>query len=285
MRLLPNLNLNWLRTFETAARLLSFTAAAQELGLTQTAVSQHIKALEARLGQNLFVRRPRSVQLTDVGQAYLMSVRDALEGIALSTGGLFGPDPSATVTLRASMAFNIWLAPRLGAFRSLYPETGVKLITEIWADPADAQPIGAEVLLAQQPPARGRPVLLAEESIVPVCAAASPAGFLQQERIHILGYDDHWGRYLAAAGHAAGGAAAQLTVDTSVAAVEMAEAGLGCAMVIRRFAEAAIAAGRRIRIAGPPAKLGQRHYLLRGPGAAGRQPQVDRFAEWLQEQF
>ena len=51
-----NLNLNWLRTFEAAARHLSFTAASHELGLTQTAVSQHIKGLETKLGQNLFIR-------------------------------------------------------------------------------------------------------------------------------------------------------------------------------------------------------------------------------------
>lgn len=76
-----HLNLNWLRSFEAAARLLSFTTASRELGLTQTAVSQHIKALELKLGQKLFVRRPKSLQLTDVGKAYLTSVREALETI------------------------------------------------------------------------------------------------------------------------------------------------------------------------------------------------------------
>ena len=69
-----NLNLNWLRTFEAAARHLSFTVASHELGLTQTAVSQHIKGLETKLGQNLFIRRAKSLQLTDIGQADRKSV-------------------------------------------------------------------------------------------------------------------------------------------------------------------------------------------------------------------
>ena len=107
-----NLNLNWLRTFEAAARHLSFTAASHELGLTQTAVSQHIKGLETKLGQNLFIRRAKSLQLTDIGQAYLISVRDALEHITFSTSGLFGPEQETTIVVRASAAMIIWLSPK-----------------------------------------------------------------------------------------------------------------------------------------------------------------------------
>ncbi|MGI9508363.1 MAG: LysR family transcriptional regulator, partial [Geminicoccaceae bacterium] len=59
-----HLNLNWLRTFEAAARLSGFAAASRELGLTQAAVSQQIKALETKLGHDLFIRRPKSLQLT-----------------------------------------------------------------------------------------------------------------------------------------------------------------------------------------------------------------------------
>ena len=66
-----NLNLNWLRTFEAVARLSGFTAASKELGMTQTAVSLQIKALEAKLGHSLFIRRAKSVHLTEIGKAYL----------------------------------------------------------------------------------------------------------------------------------------------------------------------------------------------------------------------
>ena len=127
-----HLNLNWLRSFEAAARLLSFTTASRELGLTQTAVSQHIKTLELKLGQKLFVRRPKSLQLTDVGKAYLTSVREALETIEMSIYGLFGPNLKSTVVVRASMAFILWLSPRLGAFQEKHPDVGIKLVASLW---------------------------------------------------------------------------------------------------------------------------------------------------------
>ncbi len=98
-----NLNLNWLRSFEAAARLLSFTAASREIGLTQTAVSQHIKALETQLGDKLFLRRPKSLHLTDVGKAYLLTVREALDTIEMSTTGLFGPRQARTITSTSSL--------------------------------------------------------------------------------------------------------------------------------------------------------------------------------------
>ena len=84
--------------FEAAARLLSFTAASREIGLTQTAVSQHIKALETQLDAKLFVRRPKSLQLTDAGKAYLSTVREALDMLDMSTTGLFGPRRARSIT-------------------------------------------------------------------------------------------------------------------------------------------------------------------------------------------
>ncbi len=80
-----HLNLNWLRTFEAVARCSGFTAASKELGLTQTAVSLQIKALETKIGHDLFIRRAKSVELTDVAKAYLPSVRNSLETLSLST--------------------------------------------------------------------------------------------------------------------------------------------------------------------------------------------------------
>ncbi len=145
-----NLNLNWLRTFNAAARHLSFTAASHEMGLTQTAVSQHIKALEARLGQNLFIRGARSLQLTDIGQAYLISVRDALEHLEFSTSGLFGPELETTIVVRASAAMIIWLSPKLSAFQNEYPYTDIKLVTSLWQNEMEKHPVDVDILLASQ---------------------------------------------------------------------------------------------------------------------------------------
>ncbi|KZY29817.1 hypothetical protein A3731_25920 [Roseovarius sp. HI0049] len=79
--------LSWLRAFEAAARHLSFTLAAQELNLTQSAVSQHVRSLEDYLGRELFIRRTRALQLTEAGANYLPTVREAFEVLARGCGG------------------------------------------------------------------------------------------------------------------------------------------------------------------------------------------------------
>jgi len=287
-----NLNLNWLRSFEAAARLLSFTRAAQELGLTQTAVSQHIKALELKLGEPLFVRRPKSVQMTDIGMAYLVPVREALETIGMSTNGLFGPRLASPVVVRASMAFLVWLSPRLGAFQKECPDIGIKLITSIWKGPADQQPVDVDIILASQKHAQPHLEKLSDEFIVPVCGVGaaktikSPRDLLRQNPIHILGFDDHRARYFSAYSLGSDVSSMRLMADTSVAAMEMVAAELGCAVIIERFARQAQQAGRALRIVGDPVALGQSHYLVRGAGPQmQKQPAVDAFETWLRMQF
>lgn len=285
------LNLNWLRTFEAAARLLSFTAASMEIGLTQTAISQHIKALEARLGDRLFVRRPKSLQLTDVGKAYLLTVREALDTIEMSTTGLFGPHQASTIVVRASMGFIMWISPKLDSFLQRHPEIGVKLVTSIWKGPADQQPVDVDVVLAPKMHARSDLEMLSNECIVPVCSAASgrgiarPQDLLQQNPIHIMGFDDHWARYLAAFSLKPATSAGRIMTDTSTAAIEMVAAGLGCAVVIERFARQAVAAERAICIVGAPVDLGQSHYLVRRERRANARLGVEAFEAWLREQF
>lgn len=286
-----NLNLNWLRSFEAAARLLSFTGASHQLGLTQTAVSQHIKALEAQLGDKLFVRRPKSLQLTDVGKAYLLSVRNALETIEMSTTGLFGPSQASIIVLRASMAFIVWLSPKLGTFQREHPDVGIKLVTSIWKGPTDQQPVDIDIILASQEHAKPHLDKLSDEFIVPICgvnsakAIRTPKDLLRQNPIHILGFDDHWARYLSACSLALDTSSVRLMSDTSVAATEMVAAELGCAVVIERFARQSLQSGRTFRIVGDPVALGQSHYLARTESHTNRQPAVEAFETWLRLQF
>ncbi|MES0825137.1 LysR family transcriptional regulator [Ruegeria sp. SCP11] len=286
-----NLNLNWLRSFEAAARLLSFTAASREIGLTQTAVSQHIKALEAQLDAKLFLRRPKSLHLTDAGKAYLVTVRQALDILEMSTTGLFGPRQARTITVRASMAFNMWLSARLDDFFHKHPDTGVKILTSIWKSPSDQQPVDVDIILASQESARPDLELLSAEMIVPISSIGSdqvihvPDDLLRQSPIHIMGFDDHWARYLSAYGLEFEGSAGSLITDTSTAAIEMVAAGLGCAVVIERFARQAIQSGQKVRVVGEPKKLGQAHFLVRKERRDANQTHVKEFEEWLSRQF
>lgn len=286
-----HLNLNWLRSFEAVARLSGFTAASRELGLTQTAVSQQIKALESQLGQDLFIRRAKSLRLTEVGKAYLPTVRNALEALTLSTNGLFGPDLKSTIVVRASMAAILWLAPRLASFRQRHPNIGVKFVTAIWVDRVDTQRVDVDIALAPDNRATDLWEKLSEEFIVPVCGPNTAGKIKSVEDlsktnpIHILGFDDHWSRYLAAFGLQHDVHATRLQVDTSVAACELVASDLGSAVVIERFARNAIDAGRPIRIAGKRVALGQSHYLVEMNPARERHPAAELFKDWARQVF
>lgn len=111
--------LEWVRAFEAAARCGSFTAAAEETGLTQAAISQRIGNLERRLGTALFHRRSRSIALTVEGEAWLPHVRAALESLRDSSEALFGTG-SGRLTISASQSIiALWLVPRLGQLRAI----------------------------------------------------------------------------------------------------------------------------------------------------------------------
>ncbi|HLS19817.1 MAG TPA: LysR family transcriptional regulator, partial [Paracoccaceae bacterium] len=94
------LPLQWLRSFESAARHRSFSAAAAELGLTPAAISHQIRSLESELGFKLFERLARRVELTEIGQAYLPSVSTALDDLLVATVGLFGTEREVRITIR-----------------------------------------------------------------------------------------------------------------------------------------------------------------------------------------
>lgn len=124
------LPLNALRAFEVAARHLSFTRAAEELFVTQNAVSAQVKNLEQRLGVPLFRRLPRGLALTDEGQALLPLLRDSFERIAAVLGQFDGGRHREVLTVAAVGTFAVgWLLPRLEAFRRDHPFVDLRLLT------------------------------------------------------------------------------------------------------------------------------------------------------------
>lgn len=106
--------MNALRAFESAARHLSFTRAAEELYVTQAAVSHQVKALEDHLGLKLFKRLNRALMLTDDGQQYYPEVRDALDQLSRATETLLKSDLNGVLTVSVMPSFaSLWLVPRL----------------------------------------------------------------------------------------------------------------------------------------------------------------------------
>ncbi|MBZ9612604.1 transcriptional regulator GcvA [Rheinheimera maricola] len=120
--------LNALKAFETAARHLSFTKAAEEMYVTQAAISHQIKALEDHLGLKLFMRKNRSLLLTEEGQSYFLDIKEIFLQLHESTEKLLarGAKGSLTVSLQPSFAIQ-WLVPRLNQFSEQHPDIDVRI--------------------------------------------------------------------------------------------------------------------------------------------------------------
>ena len=115
-----------LRAFEAAARQLSFTRAAQELGMTQAAISYQIRLLEERLGAPLFLRRPRAVELTPAGRLLGAAATDALDRLAAAYSAA-GSDAGGVLAISVLPTFAAhWLAPRIGRFQMKHPDIAVR---------------------------------------------------------------------------------------------------------------------------------------------------------------
>src|SRR5262245_23514380 len=164
----------WLRAFEAAARHASFTAAAEELGLTQAAISHQVRSLEKQLGYPLFERLPRNLKLTDMGRAYLAPVRKAFDELSASTTGLFGPVGETALNLRVPVSLAVlWLARRLPQFCRSYPKIRIRLHSAIWADAMPADKIDIDIRYGHGNWAGFRSELFFRNPLIPVSPMTS----------------------------------------------------------------------------------------------------------------
>jgi len=163
--------LSTLLPFEAAARLGSFSLAAEELNLTQAAISRHIKSLEAWLGHALFERLHRRVVLTADGAAFSETVREALASMSEGASEIRNRDLDEVVTIYAELALAAyWLVPRLARLEETHPEIPVRVITSNQSldHVFDRFDIGMQT----SPRARGRltPAIAVREEIFPICS-------------------------------------------------------------------------------------------------------------------
>lgn len=144
--LTSKIQLNWLRTFETVGNCLSFTRAAEELHMSQSAVSQQMQLLEHHLGQQLFIRVKRSVLLSDAGKAFLPLVEESLKQLNVGAAKIFSPRESATVDVSVNSAFGIlWLAPRMQKFNGIYPQISIRQLGTNWSSDFDISTAELEI--------------------------------------------------------------------------------------------------------------------------------------------
>jgi len=289
-RRLPSLTA--LRAFEAAARHASFTRAADELAVTQTAVSHQIRGLEEDLGLKLFLRDGRRMLLTDAGRELLLPVSDAFDRIDAIADRLRRVDRDAPLTVSVLPSFAAkWLVPRLGRFQAKHPEIDVRLAAE--ARLADFGRDGVDVAVrAGRGPWPGLTVeqFLTEE-MFPVCSPRLLAGLVPLERPedlvhHILLHDDFetgWRMWLEAAGATAVQWSRGPRFSDSSMVIQAAVEGQGVALARGALASLDLAAGRLVRPFSIDLPSDYAYHLVYPPAHAER-AKVAAFRAWLFEE-
>jgi LysR family glycine cleavage system transcriptional activator len=281
-------SLNGLRAFEAAARHMSFTRAAAELNVTQTAISHQIKRLEDQLGVPLFVRHNRALALTRAAQDYLPQIRSAFDDLRRATARLRRPEHDAvlTVSTTASLATK-WLVSRVAAFQDANPGVEIRITTSVALVDFRRDEVDMAVRFGRGHWPGLRADWLMAEDIFPVCSPAlalsvrQPADLATHTLLHSTVSREDWQLWLTAAGLPAAIAARRgLMFDQTFMAVQAATEGLGIALGRTHLVEADIAAGRLVAPFDVVLPQDAGYYVV-APEAAADQPGIARFRDWL----
>jgi LysR family glycine cleavage system transcriptional activator len=263
--------LEWVRAFEAAARLGGFTAAADELGLTQAAVSQRIAQLERHLGAALFHRRARAVMLTVEGEAWLPHVRVALDGLRDSTEAVFGTSRDRLTISASQSVIELWLLPRLARLQSLMKaEISIRTLVVGAHDAPQDDLIRIRYGTGDWPhPYRAR--LYAGE-IVPVAApdlAARAESWTSLPRIACAGPRPGWTAWASEFGMPTT-PVPRLRFDTHASALGAAEAGLGVFLASLPLCAEALDGGTLVRLDRMSLLHHESYWVLAGRNALSR---------------
>jgi LysR family glycine cleavage system transcriptional activator len=286
MRRLPPLNA--LRAFEAAARHLSFTRAANELHVTQAAVSHQIRALEERFGQKLFRRVGRNLFLTDVAQGYLAEIRSAFDRIDEATRRLEARDRAGVLNASVLPSFAaMWLLPRLGRFRAAHPEIDVRLSAD--SETVDFARSDFDVGIRT---GRGRwaglraDLILTERLTVvasPELALSVPLREPRDLAKVTLLHDEpreRWALWFRRVGITDIDAWRGPGFSHSNMVIQAALAGQGVAVVGETLTADEIKAGRLVRLFDETIPTDYSYYLV-CPEAAAERPKIAAFRSWL----
>lgn len=296
---LPQLDL--LIGFEAAARHLSFTRAAAELHLTQSAISRQVQALEEQLGVVLFERRHRALLLTEAGQLLQRTVAEALRSLEQTTRRIRGLKTSNTLTVTTVVSFaSLWLLPRLPQFRAQYPLADVRIAADNRL--ADLTRERIDVAIRYSSPDSVPPLArkLFGEEVVPMCSPhllkdrSRPLRKPEDLRHHTLLHDDYvdttpwleWPTWLEAHGLGRLKSAGDLRFSLYDQMIHAALDGQGVALGRLPLLAHLIESGRLVvpftagKSAVPMPQATRAFFVIPEPGAAER-PEVRAFVDWV----
>ncbi len=268
-----------LRAFEATARHLSATAAADELAVTQSAISRQLAQLEAVLGLKLFDRLHRGLALTPAGHSLSRTLADCFDRIAATITALAG-DP-ARLELKAPPTIVIrWLMPRLKRFEAQHPGIDLQVTTQWNCGDIVRDMVDAGIVYAEAPPPGLPHHLLFPELLVPVAAPGLNDELDRAVLLHPNTDRLDWRRWADATGHDDLDLDRGHIFDTFDAAVRAAEGGHGIAMADINLIGDDLALGRLVPVAPDPVPSGFSYWLVWRQAVAER-PSLREFRDWM----
>lgn len=293
-RTLPSLEL--IRGFEAAARLASFTRAAEELFVTQSAVSRQVQALEEHLGVPLFERHHRAIQLTQAGQLLYRSATQALLLLNDAADRIRRESAVRSVTITCTFGFaSLWLVPRLMEFRERHADVDIRVAANNKIIDLERERIEVAVRYCTSELVPAGSAKLFGEEVFPVCSPelprrrgkplASPVDLRHHVLLHLEGAEQHWPTgswtaWLEAVQMQSLRAGGALRFDQYDQLIQAAIDGQGVALGVGALVKRQLQQGRLIAPFEQKSASPRGYYLVISPHAADR-PEVVAFKSWL----
>jgi LysR family glycine cleavage system transcriptional activator len=287
LRRLPPLNA--LKSFEAAARHESFTRAAEELCVTQGAVSHQVKALEAELGVKLFNRERQRLLITEAGSEYLVLIRDALDRIAIGTERLVQRQSSGILTVSTSPDFAAkWLIHRLGRFADVHPDIDLRISATMHHVDFAREDVDIAVRHGEGTWAGFSVARLCDEQLFAICSPkllsgrnriSQPSDVLKFPLLHLDDRKD-WLRWLEAAGVDSVELSHGPVLNRASMIIDAAVDGQGVALARTLLAAWDLINGRLVRPFDVSLRLSKTYWIV-CPKATSTIPKITMFREWL----
>ena len=279
-------NLNALKMFDAAARHLNFRLAGEELNLTQGAVAQQVRGLEANLKVALFHRRARGLELTESGREYQRQIRQALAIIESASAKLQRQNTQITLSVPPSFASK-WLVPRLPVFATEYPEIDLQIIASEQLSDFKTDAVDIAIRIARAPFSPQLDVqLLADLNLCALCSAEFATqlpvincaqDFLKHPLIQDSHY--HWDSILEDVGSS--NSAKILQFNQTALAIDAAANGQGIALSPLFLVAAEITSGKLVDLWQPKSNSTESAYHLLSLKSAPKNPAREKVIQWL----
>ena len=285
--------LNPLKPFEAAARLSSLTLAAEELNVSQVAVSRQVRVLEEYLDVALFRRLHRGIEITREGQQLYEGVTQAFQDIAGAARLVSRRGRRDLLSIQSYTTFSQrWLIPRLGHFHDTHPRIEVRLSSSTAPVDFNAQNLDAAIRSGRGDWPHLHSEKLVDIELIPVCSPvlyanvklAAPKDLSKVRLLHSMARPNDWASWLAAASATGVAASSGLRFENSALAYEAALLDIGAAIAIKPFVQRQLQSGALIAPFDVTCKTGEAYYFTWPKNVSPSAPLI-KFLDWIKEQM